>query len=168
MNVLPAGLRGSTLYGWRLDPDRFASSWDSGIGAERLGGRWNHVGTKAVYAAVDPATAIVEVAVHKGFHILDTEPHTLTCFELLDPDDAFIVEPDDVPNPNWLATGPSSKGQRDFGDSLLTTKPFVLIPSAVSRHSWNLIFNPDAAAGRYKLISQERFALDTRLHPLTP
>jgi RES domain-containing protein len=41
----------------------------------------------------------------------------------------------------------------------------VLIPSAVSTHSWNLIFVAAAAAGAYSVSLQERFALDTRLHP---
>ena len=42
---------------------------------------------------------------------------------------------------------------------------FVAIPSAVSTHSWNLIFDPLKAAGFYSLDLQERFALDTRLDP---
>jgi RES domain-containing protein len=41
----------------------------------------------------------------------------------------------------------------------------VAIPSAVSTHSWNLIFDPLKAAGFYGVESQEPFALDTRLHP---
>jgi len=43
---------------------------------------------------------------------------------------------------------------------------FVVIPSAVSTPSWNLIFDSQRAAGAYQLASQEPFALDTRLHPL--
>jgi len=45
---------------------------------------------------------------------------------------------------------------------------FVLIPSAVSPHSWNLLFAASLAAGTYRMRSQERFALDTRLHPPPP
>ncbi|ANC50638.1 hypothetical protein CP97_14948 (plasmid) [Aurantiacibacter atlanticus] len=41
----------------------------------------------------------------------------------------------------------------------------MLIPSAVSSKSWNLMFDPVKAAGAYELVEQERFALDTRLHP---
>jgi RES domain-containing protein len=44
----------------------------------------------------------------------------------------------------------------------------VLIPSAVSSHSWNLIFVASVAAGLYAPQLQERFALDTRLHPPVP
>ena len=71
-----------------------------------------------------------------------------------------------VPNPNWLTPGIPSAGQQVFGDALLARRPFMLIPRAVSRHSWNLIFVASASAGLYALRFQERFALDTRLHPL--
>jgi hypothetical protein len=33
----------------------------------------------------------------------------------------------------------------------------------VTRHSWNLLVSCDLAAEQFKLVSQERFALDTRL-----
>jgi len=42
---------------------------------------------------------------------------------------------------------------------------FILIPSAVSRHSWNLIFDATKSAADYDDITQERFALDPRLQP---
>ena len=76
----------------------------------------------------DPATAIVQVAVHKTFEVLDTVPHVLTCV------------------------------------GLLSIHPFVLIPSTVSRSSWNRIVSPSDAAGRYQLLEQEAFTLDTHLH----
>ena len=64
-----------------------------------------------------------------------------------------------------VATRNSQRGQQAFGDALLARHPFVLIPSAVSSHSWNLIFVAAVAAGKYAVRLQERFALDTRLHP---
>lgn len=82
-----------------------------------------------------------------------------------DPADVHVVEPDAVPNPNWLRPGIPSAGQQGFGDGLLAAHSFVAIPSAVSTLSWNLIFDPGRASGRYALRSQAPFALDTRLHP---
>jgi RES domain-containing protein len=67
-------------------------------------------------------------------------------------------------NSNWLRPGIPSAGQQKFGDDLLARYPFIVIPSAVSPNSWNLIFGP-AATGLYVLKKQKRFALDTRLHP---
>jgi RES domain-containing protein len=166
MTPLPGSLGTGEIIGWRLDNDRFKTAWDTGEGAYRLGGRWNSKGVRAVYASVDPSTAILEVAVHKGFRTLDTVAHVLTSYEV-DPSRIHVVDPKHVPNPNWLRPGIPSAGQQIFGDSLLAAHPFILIPSAVSSHSWNLVFDATHAAGLYAQRSQEPFALDTRLHPPT-
>ena len=76
-----------------------------------------------------------------------------------------VVDPDSIPNPGWLHPGIPSAGQQLYGDALLSGHKIVAIPSAVSTHSWNLIFHSVGATGSYKLRSQERFVLDTRLHP---
>jgi RES domain-containing protein len=166
MTTLPASLGGgSGLVIWRLDQRIHSATWDSGEGAFREGGRWNSNGVRAVYCSIDPATAILEVAVHKGFKVLDTVPHVITAARIPDVAEVHIVKADDVPNPNWLRPGIPSAGQQAFGDDLLGRHRFVAIPSAVSTHSWNLIFDPVRAAGFYSLDFQEQFALDTRLHP---
>jgi RES domain-containing protein len=166
MTPLPAALGGGDgLAIWRLDQRIHAATWDSGEGAFREGGRWNSKGIRAVYCSIDPATAILEVAVHKGFKVLDTMPYVITAARIPDIAEIHIVQRDDVPNANWLRPGALSAGQQTFGDDLLRRHRFVAIPSAVSTHSWNLIFDPLKAAGFYGVESQEPFALDTRLHP---
>jgi RES domain-containing protein len=79
-----------------------------------------------------------------------------------------VVEPASVPNANWLRPGNPSAGQQAFGDALLARHAFVAVPSAVSTHSWNLIFVAAAASGAYTMRLQEDFALDPRLNPPTP
>jgi RES domain-containing protein len=162
---LPAALGGTELVAWRLDRDTNAATWDSGEGAFRFGGRWNSPGARVVYCALDPATAILEVAVHKGFEVLDTKPHVLTALTITEPATVRVVDPGKVPNRNWLISGIESAGQQQFGDTLLAAHKFVVIPSAVSSHSWNLLFVAATAAGAYQMRQQEPFALDTRLHP---
>lgn len=150
---------------WRVDQRPHASTWNSGIGAQRSGGRWNPKGTKAVYCSLDAATAIVEVAVHKGFAALDMVPHMMTAAQIHDPSEVHVVMPADVPNPNWLVPGMPSAGQQRYGADLLAQHLFVAIPSAASRHNWNLIFDPDRAAGHYSFLLQERLSIDPRLNP---
>lgn len=75
MTPLPAALGGKDFIAWRLDRDAYAPTWDSGEGSYLAGGRWNSKGVRAVYCSIDPATAILEVAVHKGFDVLDTVHH---------------------------------------------------------------------------------------------
>jgi RES domain-containing protein len=168
LTPLPPPLGGNELVAWRLDQADFGAAWDSGEGAYRVGGRWNSKGVRAVYCSIDPAAAILEVVVHKGFKALDTIPHVLTAATITEPSSAYVVDPASVPNPNWLRPGIPGAGQQAFGDALLARHKFVLIPSAVSIHSWNLIFDGTAAAGAYALRTQETFALDTRLHPPAP
>lgn len=164
--TLPAALGGDdALLAWRLDQRIHAGGWDSGEGAFRAGGRWNSKGVRAVYCSLDPATAILEVAVHKGFRTLDAVPYVLTATRILDIGAVHVVKRDDVPNPNWLRPGTPGAGQAEFGDGLLRRHAFVAIPSVVAAHSWNLIFSPLKARESYGVHLQEPFALDTRLHP---
>lgn len=165
MTPLPGRLGTGEVRFWRLDHDRHAATWDSGEGAFLVGGRWNSRGVRCVYAALDPATACLEVAVHKGFAVLDMQPHTLTSARLADPALVHVVWPQDVPNPNWLTPASPSRNQQAYGDALLAAHGFVVLPSAVSRQSWNLIFDPTRAAGAIADVAQTRFALDPRLQP---
>jgi len=167
LTPLPPPLGSGEVVFWRLDQAKFKRTWNSGEGSYLAGGRWSSRGGRAVYAALDPATAILEVAVHKTFRTLDTVSHVLTAARIMDVSQAHVVTPAAVPNPNWLRPGAVSAGQQLFGDTLLRAHPFVLIPSVVSTHSWNVIFDPAVASGLYDNIVQEDFALDTRLHPPT-
>lgn len=165
MTPLPPPLGSGELRFWRIDQERHYRTWDTGEGAFRVGGRWNSRGVRAVYTSLDPATACLEVAVHKGFHVLDAAPHYLTSGRIIDPSKGHVVLPKDIPNPNWITPATPSRNQQSFGDDLLAKHSFVLLPSAVSNHSWNLIFDADRAHGLFDDVVQERFALDPRIQP---
>jgi len=165
LTPLPPPLGSGDLVFWRLDQAKFGSLWDSGEGAYRAGGRWNSVGLRAVYAALDPSTAILEVAVHKSFKALDTVAHILTWARITDARQVHVVTAADVPNPNWLRPGAVGAGQQAFGDALVKAHAFVFIPSVVSTYSWNVIFDPTRAKNLYINVEQKSFALDPRLHP---
>jgi RES domain-containing protein len=109
----------------------------------------------------------LEVAVHKGFPALDKTAHVITAVKIDDPALVHVVQSGDVPNPAWLLTGVPSAGQQEFGAALLAEHVFVAIPSVVSQHSWNLVFDPDRAAGRFAEVLQEPLSIDTRLNPPT-
>lgn len=164
MTPLPVALGGRALVAWRLDRKIYRAAWDSGEGSYRSGGRWNSRGIRATYCSIDPATAILEVAVHEGFRTLDMVAHVLTEVEISEPRNVRIVEPGDVPDPAWLRPGIPTAAQQAFGDVLLAGHEFVLVPSVVSTHSWNLMFVAALASGSYSVKSQEAFVLDLRLH----
>ncbi|WP_138467737.1 RES family NAD+ phosphorylase [Poseidonocella sp. HB161398] len=163
MIPLPPPLGTGEIRLWRIDQERHRAAWHTGEGAFRVGGRWNSRGVRAVYASLDPATACLEVAVHKGFEVLDTAPHYLTSARLRDPARLHVVAPEAIPNPNWITPATPGRNQQSHGNDLLRAHGCILIPSAVSRHSWNLVFDADQAEGLYEDVTQERFALDPRL-----
>lgn len=165
MTPLSPPLGSGEVFFWRIDADRYAPTWHKGEGSFRVGGRWNSPGVRAVYTSLDPATAVLEVAVHKGFKALDTEAHTLTSGRIIDQTNITVVEPKDVPNPNWLVPCAPNTNQQKFGDKLLKDNIFILIPSAVSKNSWNMIFDASKVTTEYDSIVQERFSLDPRLQP---
>lgn len=167
MTPLPAALSSTQvpLTAWRLDPTKLARTWNSGEGARLAGGRWNSAGRKVVYCSLDPSTAILEVAVHKGFKTLDAVSHTLTALAINDPGSVHVIQRDAVPNESWLRPGYVSAGQQQFGDQLLAAHSFIVVPSVVSTFSWNLVFDADKAFGKYSLLQQSEFELDARLHP---
>jgi RES domain-containing protein len=163
------GASAAPLLAWRIDAQPYADTWHSGIGAELYGGRWNPKGQRAVYCSLDPATCIAEAAVHRGFDVLDTRPHVLSCLRIAplsaaDPG-ARVLLPDELPNPAWLHGGTPSAGQQRFGAALLAEFGVLVLPSAVSKCSWNLVFSPERAAGRIHLQHQQRLVVDTRLNP---
>jgi len=166
MTPLPGLLApGAPLVAWRVDATAHAPAWDSGLGAERGGGRWNPKGLKVVYCSFDPSTTILESAVHRGFGVLDVRPFVLTSMVIHDPRSVKIVLPTDVPNPAWLHGGIPSAGQQAWGAALLEAHAFVALPSVVSKASWNVVFRPDRAAGMYAPLARDRLVLDTRLNP---
>jgi len=163
--VTPLPIVGAKFVAWRIDRSEHAPTWDSGIGSHLFGGRWSPIGFHAVYASVDPSTAVLELAVHVQFEGLDSSPYSLTSFEIPQTDDIHIVEPDAVPNLNWLVPGAVSAGQQKFGADLMAKHPFVAVPSVVSSNSWNIVFSPTPAGGRYRRLAQERLRIDGRLVP---
>jgi RES domain-containing protein len=164
MTPLPAVLDGKTeMVAWRLDRRAQAARWNSGAGAKAVGGRWNSVGQAAVYCSLDPATTILEKAVHTGFAALDEVPHVLTAIEITDVAAVHVLHPQQIPQATWLRPGSPGTDQQRFGDTLLAKHPIVVLPSVVSRFSWNLIFDPQQATGCFSVKSQQAFILDPRL-----
>jgi RES domain-containing protein len=166
MTPLPAALGGADFVAWRLDRTKYLPTWDSGEGAFQVGGRWSSPGRRVLYTSLDPATCILELAVHTGFDSLDMVPRALIEIEIKVPSGSVhVVNPAAVPNANWLRPGVVSPNQQRFGDKLLDAHPFVAIPSVVSHKSWNLIVDLSSATGLFLLRAHEQFNLDPRLVP---
>ena len=60
---------------------------------------------------------------------------------ICDPSLLHVVWSDELPNPHWLTSTSPGRHQQKYGKELLRGHVCVLIPSAVSRHSWSVIFD---------------------------
>lgn len=152
------------MRAWRVDQAIHKTTWDSAIGAHASGGRWNPKGQKALYCSLDAATSILEVAVHKGFRALDRVPHVITSLTIAEPIAGVRREARRRTESPMALDRVAERGPAG-GAELLAVHDFIAIPSAVSQHSWNLIFDPDRAAGKYTFELQEALSIDTRLNP---
>jgi len=161
---LPEVLGGGGVWAHRLDRAKHAPTWAGGEGAFQAGGRWNPVGTRAVYCALDPSTAILEVAVHKGFRVLDTQPHVMTAFQVAEPARIKVFAPGDIPEADWLDSNNATPERRAWGAEQLQKHGIIVIPSAVSRQSWNLIFLAPMVPETFQNLTQSDFVLDPRLN----
>lgn len=126
----------------------------SGEGGRLYAGRWHHAGRPVIYAAAEPALAVLEVRAN-----LDLP------FALL-PEDYALVRleaPDDM---NALSVSELPPQPREFGDAWLAARRTSLlrVPSVVVPQAGNVLINPlppDAAQVRITEITP--FAFDARL-----
>lgn len=163
MHLLPGPLGSDApLLVWRLENARYFADWQLAEGAYLYGGRWNTPNQRILYTSADPATTILESAVHKGFQALDQVPHKLLAIHIASPTLVHVVPPDQLPQA-WLLPGLPAPEQQAFGDTLTATHPFVLVPSVVSTCSWNLLINVRSAASQFSLAHAQDFAIDPRL-----
>lgn len=162
MTPLPKPDASGTFIAWRLERAGYEDKWDEGVGPFLNGGRWTPERKHAVYASVDPATAILEVAANAGLYNLDTAKRTLIRFSI-SLAHCKVIWPVDVPNPNWLVPGNPTTGQQAFGQRAMADRGAVLIPSVVSSQSWNVYFDPAQMTGWYEREAKVPFALDPRL-----
>jgi RES domain-containing protein len=126
---------------WRITKEEYVKAAFSGIGAEKVAGRWNHPGYKIVYTSATLSLASLETFVHVEPNIIPDDLHGVTATL---PDNVTI---EDYPIANlpvdWQAyPGPTSL--KDFGTQWLQEKRSLIlrVPSAINPVEKNLLINP--------------------------
>ena len=152
---------------WRITVIPDLARAFSGDGARTLGGRWNSKGTRVVYTADYPATAILEQLVQTSsvgslpiYHLFRvTLPDTLVS----------LVDPNALPA-TWRDPARDPAVQA-IGDTWATTRTSLAlqVPSAVAPYHVNYVLNPaHPDFPTLTITAPERFALDPRLLPPRP
>jgi RES domain-containing protein len=151
-----------TVTVWRLNARRFAKTAFSGDGAFRLGGRWNHPGTRVVYCAESRALAALEALVHVE-DVGDLGAVEWRATPVVVPFSA-IERPARYPH-SWRDY-PCSRPTRDLGSAWARDGRSVAlrVPSAVVPGEFNYLLNAaHPGFAKLKVGRPEAFRFDARL-----
>ena len=151
------------MFVFRIVKDKIRTEDLSGIGAAKVGGRWNHKGTIALYTSENSSLAMLESLVHFEPELA---PPQLVIIKIEINDDKLLYEIPDADYPkDWLTR--SDNACRDIGKEIFSQNKYVGIKvrSAVNPAEYNIILDPAFRhfANLVKIVSWELIDLDKRL-----
>jgi len=150
---------------FRLTKTRYISSALDGLGAARVGGRWNSRGTACVYTSSSLSLATLELLVHLDDYEVLRKLYSYIEIEI--PENLIeVVDPSHLSS-GWDSLTPQAASQ-SVGDVWVKEgrSAVLAVPSVVSQGELNYLLNPSHAD--FKLLkkgSVRFFALDPRIHP---
>lgn len=125
---------------YRIANSKFKQYTLSGIGSEKYGGRWNEIGTRAVYCSENRALALLEYYVHSDNVALLPKDLLLAVIEI--PDDFPVKTLEKLPE-RWKQYPYSSKTTSVFTSHVNKEDFFALkVPSTIVPMESNIILNP--------------------------
>lgn len=125
---------------YRVAHAKYKDATLTGIGAEKVGGRWNAIGTRAVYCSENSALALLEYYVHSSD--IANLPKELFIAIIEFSDDFVITKLAHLPE-HWDQYPYSSKTTGIFTDLSKNRDFFALqVPSSIVRLESNIILNP--------------------------
>ena len=134
-----------------------------GGGGLRAPGRWHTRGRRVVYAAPNPATALLEVLAHAEIDLEDI-PAAFRYLEIAAPDSISVETVEE----SALASGwrGNSTATRRVGDEWLASGRTALlrVPSAIVPATWNVLINPQhAESAAIRIVRVQEQTVDARL-----
>lgn len=152
---------------YRIANLKYKEATLSGIGAEKVGGRWNKVGTRAIYCSENIALALLEYYVHsENIALL---PKEILVAKIEFPDDFILEELKERPE-NWNHY-PYTSSTTEIFTNLVKDRNFfgLKVPSSIVSIESNIILNPlykdfgkVEISEFYKLDIDERMKMDRR------
>lgn len=147
---------------YRVANVKYKDSTLSGIGAEKVGGRWNSVGTRAVYCSENISLALLEYYVHS--ENIAYLPKKIVIAKIKFPDEFVIEELDELPE-RWSQYPYSSKTTKVFTELAKDRNRFALkVPSTIVSLESNIILNPlFKEFGKVQIVEFIELPIDDRL-----
>ncbi|MBC7713964.1 MAG: RES family NAD+ phosphorylase [Rhizobacter sp.] len=147
---------------YRVANLKYKDSTLTGIGAEKVGGRWNQVGTRAVYCSENISLALLEYYVHS--ENIANLPSKILIAKIEFPDDFKIEELAELPE-QWNQYPYSSKTTSVFTSLVKDRNIFALrVPSTIIGLEYNIILNPVCKEfGKVEIVNFIELPIDKRL-----
>ncbi|MFD0863857.1 RES family NAD+ phosphorylase [Sungkyunkwania multivorans] len=147
---------------YRIDREKRKNDLLSGVGAQEYGGRWNKIGTKAIYASQHVSLAYLEVAMHLNMTMSLPTDRILVHIEI--PNTIKIETLEKLPT-DWRRLPYNYETQEIFTRFCKQERGLVLrVPSVVVPSEYNFIINPiHKDFKRIKILKTEKFIFDDRL-----
>lgn len=147
---------------YRIANLKYKDATLSGIGAEKVGGRWNEIGTRAVYCSENISLALLEYYVHsENIALL---PKEILVAKIEFPNEFSVEELKDLPE-KWNQYPYSSKTAAVFTNLAKNREFFALrVPSTIVGLESNIILNPlYKEFGKVEVVEFVTLPIDERL-----
>lgn len=150
------------MYVYRVANLKYKDSTLSGIGAEKVGGRWNEIGTRAVYCSENASLALLEYYVHSANKA--TLPKSILIAKIEIPHE-FEIERIKVLPEKWNQYPYSSQTTEVFTKRALSRDFFAIkVPSTIVGVEYNYILNPlYKDFGKIEVVDFTELPIDARL-----
>ena len=115
----------------------------NGIGASKIGGRWNPKGFPAVYTSESTSLVLLEILVHAD---LEDLPNDLVRVSVFIPDYLNILKLTEKDLPlDWRNINPAPSALAEIGKKWISNGEFLLmsVPSAIIPDENHYILNPE-------------------------
>ncbi len=125
---------------YRIANKKYIDSTLNGVGAEKVGGRWNLPGPRAVYCSENISLALLEYYIHsQNMAIL---PPSILVAKIKIPDYFNIESLEELPV-NWQQYPYTKDSAKIFTEFVKDKNAFALkVPSAIVKLEHNFILNP--------------------------
>ncbi|MEM9675970.1 MAG: RES family NAD+ phosphorylase [Bacteroidota bacterium] len=150
------------MYVYRVANLKYKDSTLSGIGAEKVGGRWNKVGTRAVYCSENASLALLEYYVHSANKA--SLPKSILIAKIEIPDE-FEIETIKILPKKWNQYPYSSETTEVFTKQAANRDFFAIkVPSTIIGIEYNYILNPlYKDFGKVEVVESTELPIDARL-----
>ena len=126
---------------WRICKKKHVPDAFSGVGAEQIGGRWNHKGVRMVYTSSSLSLAALELFVHLEPNLIPRDLHAVSA-ELPDGVSSEILSASALPN--YWCNYPAPAELQQLGSRWIEEQRslVLIVPSAVNPIESNYLLNP--------------------------